>query len=82
VTGRAFFVFSDTPLRACALHDYDARPEQVRYRIACAGPNAASASAEFELQHTHYHGTIHMQMGGKNMTLVETQHAVRVAACE
>jgi hypothetical protein len=81
-TGRAFFVFSETPLRACALQDYDAHQATVRYRITCPGPNAASASAEFALQPTHYHGTIHMQMGGKNMTMVETQYAVRVAACE
>jgi hypothetical protein len=81
-TGRAFFVLSDNPIRSCALHDYDAYKEKVRYRIACVGPNAASAGAEFELQHTHYHGTIHMQMGGKNMTMFETQHAVRVGDCE
>ena len=81
-TGRAFFVLSDNPIRSCSLHDYDARRDEVRYRIACAGPNAASASAAFELQQTHYHGTIHMQMGGKNMTMFETQHAVRVGECE
>jgi hypothetical protein len=82
VTGRAFFVFSDNPLRACALQDYDVRQAKVRYRITCPGPNAASAFAEFELQPTHYHGTIQMQMGGKNMTIVETQRAMRFAACE
>jgi hypothetical protein len=82
VTGRAFFVLSDHPIRACALYDYAARQDKVQYRLACAGPNAASATAEFALQDTRYQGTIHMQMGGKNMTMFETQHAVRVAECE
>jgi hypothetical protein len=81
-TGRAFFVLSDNPIRACALYDFEAHKEQVRYRIACSGPNAANALAEFALQQTHDPGTIQMQMGGKNMTMFETQHAVRVAECE
>jgi Protein of unknown function (DUF3617) len=82
VTGRAFFVLSEHPIRACALQDYEAHQETAHYRIACAGPNAASAVAEFELQQTHYRGMIHIRMGGKNMTMVETQYAMRVAACE
>jgi uncharacterized protein DUF3617 len=81
-SGRAFFVRSESPLRACALTDYTAAGTAVRYRIGCPGPNAASAEAEFETTPVSYRGVIRMQMGGKNMTMSETQVAVRVGDCE
>jgi hypothetical protein len=81
-SGRAFFVRSENPLRACALTDHVATGTSVRYRIACPGPNAASAHAEFETTAGGYRGVIRMQMGGKNMTMSETQIAVRIGDCE
>jgi Protein of unknown function (DUF3617) len=81
-SGRVFFVRSENPIRACALADYEATGTTVRYRISCLGPNAASAEAEFETSAGGYRGAIRMQMGGKNMTMSETQVAVRVGECE
>ena len=81
-SGRAFFVRSENPIRACAPADYRAAGNTVRYRIRCPGPNAASAEAEFEATATGYRGTISMQMGGKNMTMSERQVAVRIGECE
>jgi hypothetical protein len=80
-SGRAFFVLSENPIRACPLTDYRATTTTARYRIRCPGPNAASAEGEFETTATGYRGTISMQMGGKNMTMSETQVGVRVGAC-
>lgn len=80
-SGRAFFVLSENPIRACPLSDYRATTTTARYRIHCPGPNAASAEGEFETTATGYRGTISMQMGAKNMTMSETQVAVRVGAC-
>jgi hypothetical protein len=81
-SGQAFFVRSENPLRACALTDYAATGTSVRYRIRCPGPNEASAEAEFETTTAGYRGIIRMVMGGKNMTMSETQTAVRVGECE
>jgi hypothetical protein len=80
-SGQAFFVRSENPLRACALTDHTATGGAVRYRIRCPGPNAASADAEFETTAAGYRGVIRMVMGGKNMTMSETQVAVRIGDC-
>ena len=80
-SGRAFFVLSENPISACPLSDYRATGTTARYRIRCPGPNAASAEGEFETTATGYRGTISMQMGAKNMTMSETQVAVRVGTC-
>lgn len=81
-SGSAFFVLSEHPLQACALVDYRAAAGVARYRIVCPGPNAAGAEGEFERTPTGYRGTISMQMGGKNMTMYETQAATRLGACD
>ena len=80
-SGRAFFVLSENPIKTCPLSDYRATATTARYRIRCPGPNAASAEGKFETTATGYYGTISMQMGGKNMTMSETQVAVRVGTC-
>jgi hypothetical protein len=77
-SGQAFFVLSENPIRACPVTDYRATPTTARYDIRCPGANAASAEGDFETTATGYRGTISMQMGGKNMTMSETQVAVRV----
>lgn len=80
-TGQAFFVLSDNPLKTCDLLDYEVGAAQVVYRIACAGPNRGSAVALFEIGSTSYRGTIAMNMGGKNMTMSETQIGKRIGDC-
>lgn len=80
-SGRAFFVLSDNPLKACDLLDYEASGRQASYRIACPGPNRGSATGEFELWENSYRGTINMNMGGKNMTMSETQAGRRIGEC-
>jgi len=80
-SGWAFFVLSDNPLKQCELLDYHATAETASYRIACPGPNRASAVAVFDTTRTSYRGTIQMNMGGKNMTMTEAQVGKRVAEC-
>jgi hypothetical protein len=80
-SGQAFFVRSENPIAACEQVDVAATATAVRYRIHCPGPNAASADAEFETGDQGYRGTIRMTMGGKNMTMSETQVAARVGEC-
>jgi hypothetical protein len=81
-SGQAFFVLSDNPLKACDLVDYEATTDTGVYRIVCAGPNRGTAVGMFETSATAYHGTIKMNMGGKNMTMSEMQIGKRVGECE
>lgn len=81
-SGQAFFVLSDNPLKNCDLLDYQVTPDTAAYRIACPGPNRGSAVAVFDTTGTAYHGNIKMNMGGKNMTMSETQVGKRVGDCD
>lgn len=80
-SGQAFFVLSDNPLKSCELVDYEATAGSAIYRIACAGPNRGSAVAVFDTKITTYRGTIKMNLGGKNMTMSETQAGKRIGDC-
>jgi uncharacterized protein DUF3617 len=80
-SGQAFFVLSDNPLKNCALLDYQATADTAVYRVACAGPNKASAVAAFDTTDASYRGTIKMNMGAKNMTMSETQVGKRIGDC-
>ena len=80
-SGQAFFVLSDNPLKTCDLVDYQATAGTAIYRIACAGPNRGSAVAVFDTRSTNYRGSIKMNMGGKNMTMSETQAGKRIGDC-
>ena len=80
-SGQAFFVLSDNPLKRCELVDYKATAGSAIYRIACVGPNRGSAVAVFDTKTTTYRGTIKMNMGGKNMTMSETQAGKRIGDC-
>jgi hypothetical protein len=81
-SGQAFFVLSDNPLKNCALLEYQPSADTAIYRIACPGPNMGNAVALFETSGTAYRGTIKMNMGGKNMTMSETQAGKRIGDCE
>ena len=80
-SGQAFFVLSDNPLQRCDLVDYQTTATAALYRIVCAGPNRGSAVAVFDTRQNTYQGTIRMNMGGKNMTMSETQTGKRIGDC-
>ena len=65
----------------CALLDYQVTADTAVYRIACQGPNKGSAVAVFDTTATTYRGSIKMNMGGKNMTMSETQIGKRIGEC-
>ncbi len=81
-SGRAFFVLSDNPLQACELVDYRPADNTFTYRVVCPGPNRGSAFAEFQTTTETYRGAIKMNMGGKNMTMSETQLGKRIGNCQ
>jgi hypothetical protein len=80
-SGRAFLVLSDNPLKNCALLDYQTTADTATYRIACPGPNMGSAVGVFDFNGAAYRGSIEMNMGGKNMTMSETQVGRRIGDC-
>jgi hypothetical protein len=80
-SGRAFSVLSANPLARCDMLDYEWGGDLVTYRIYCPGPNRGSAQAAFKTAATSYRGSIRMNMGGKNMTLSETQVGRRIGDC-
>ena len=80
-SGQAFLVLSDNPLKQCELLDYHAAVDTASYRIVCPGPNRGTAVAVFHATRNTYHGTISMNMGGKNMTMAEVQAGNRIGEC-
>jgi uncharacterized protein DUF3617 len=80
-SGQAFSILSDNPLKKCELLDYQTTSSTAVYRIACPGPNKGSAVAVFDTTNTSYRGSIKMNMGGKNMTMSETQVGKRAGDC-
>jgi hypothetical protein len=80
-SGEAFSILSKNPLRNCDLLNYQVTDGAVSYRIACPGPNKGSAVAVFKTTATTYRGSIQMNMGGKNMTMSETQAGTRMGNC-
>jgi hypothetical protein len=80
-SGGAFLILSDNPLKSCEPRDYEPSEKRITYRIECAGPNRGRATGVFDIQPRSYRGTITMNMGGKNMTMSETQAATRTGDC-
>ena len=81
LSGEAFSVLSDNPLRTCGRVDYQLTQSTASYRIECAGPNRGYAIAAFDVRQNSYRGTIKMNMGAKNMTMSETQIGNRTGNC-
>ena len=79
--GGAFVVMSDNPLATCPHFDYAVETERATFRIVCPGPNRGWAKGSFDLPGESFRGEIVMNLGGKNMTMSETQRGRRLGAC-
>lgn len=76
------FVLSDNnPLAHCPASNLAQDGETLTFDIVCEGGNAARASAKYRLTARGFDGRIEMKMGGKNMTMTETQRGHRVGEC-
>lgn len=79
---RGLAVLGDNnPLSRCPASNIHQDGRVLTFDIVCEGTNAARASASYTLSETAFHGRIAMRMGGKNMTMAETQVGRRVGAC-
>lgn len=76
-------VLSDNnPLANCPVTNIRQSGDRLTFEIICEGPNAARASASYRLEAERFRGRIAMNMGGKNMTMTETQSGHRVGECD
>ena len=79
---RGLIVLSDNnPLGRCPASNFHQDGDTLTFDIACPGGNAAIASATYILSPQTFQGRIAMKMGGKNMTMTETQIGRRVGEC-
>lgn len=80
--GHGLAVLSDNnPLARCPVSNVREEGDTLTFDVICEGRNAAKASAAYELGGQQFRGRIAMTMGGKNMTMTETQVGRRVGDC-
>lgn len=72
---------ANNPLGTCPISDVRREADTLTFEIACGGSNAAVGSARYALEGDRFTARISMKMGGKNMTMTETQSGVRVGDC-
>lgn len=73
---------SNNPLSKCAISDVVRSKDTLSFDIICPGLNAARANAQYTLKSESFEGRITMKMGGKNMTMTETQTGHRIGDCK
>lgn len=71
----------NNPLSHCPASNVRQDGRVLTFDIVCEGTNAARASATYILSDVAFRGRITMKMGGKNMTMSETQVGRRVGTC-
>lgn len=71
----------NNPLSGCSSKNLSIENETLTFDIVCQGQRAAEARATFTLGVGRFHGRIDMKMGGKNMTMMETQSGRWIGHC-
>jgi hypothetical protein len=71
----------NNPLATCPATNVRQDGKTLTFDIVCEGTNAARVSAIYNLERQTFGARIAMKMGGKNMTMTETQFGHRVGDC-
>jgi len=71
----------NNPFSLCPVRNVRQEGATLKFDIVCPGGNAAVATAEYHLTEETFDGRISMKLGGKNMTMTETQSGHRTGAC-
>ena len=71
----------NNPYAACTVANLAIDHGKLDYDVLCPGRGSAKAHATYLLGADRFAGRVAMVMGGKNMTMVEVQHAQRVGDC-
>ncbi len=75
-------VLSDNnPLGKCPASNIRTEGNAFLFEVHCDGKNAAEGFAKYTLSADTFEGAIVMKMGGKNMTMTETQKGKRLGDC-
>lgn len=72
----------NNPLANCPATHVQRQGDTLSFDIQCEGRNAARGRAVYTLMPRAFEGRIAMVMGGKNMTMTETQKGRRVGDCD
>ncbi len=72
----------NSPLLGCPASDVRQEGNRLTFSIVCEGSNTARALAVYTLAGDAFRGRVTMRMGGKNMTMAETQAGRRVGDCQ
>jgi Protein of unknown function (DUF3617) len=72
----------NNPLARCPVVNVHQEGGSLTFDIVCPGGNAAIASADYLLTADTFAGRITMKLGGKNMTMTETQSGRRTGDCQ
>lgn len=79
--GGLFILTPGTPISHCPVQNVQESINKTAFEIVCAGPNAGTASAQFQTTAIRFEGRIAMLMGGKNMRMTEVQVGHRIGEC-
>jgi Protein of unknown function (DUF3617) len=71
----------NNPYAACTAANLAIDHGKLDYDVVCPGRGSAKAHATYLLGADRFAGRVAMVMGGKNMTMVEVQRALRVGDC-
>jgi hypothetical protein len=74
-------LIADHAFAGCAASHIREDGGTLTFDLVCPGPNSAAASASYALGEHDFDGRIVMTMGGKNMTMTESQRGRRTGVC-
>jgi hypothetical protein len=77
----AFPVLDHASLKGCRLEADERRAEAASYRLVCAGGHGTTGNAEWRIEAQRITGTLHVKLGGKNMTFYQRTTAVPLGEC-
>jgi hypothetical protein len=78
----AFPVLSHVSLQDCRLEEEGRHGDVLSYRLACSGGHGTTGHATWELGTRQSRGTLHVKLGGKNMTFYQRVTVVPMGLCE
>jgi hypothetical protein len=77
----AFPVLRHASLQGCQLHEDANTVDEVSYVLACTGGHGTTGNAVWKFEEHRITGTLHVKLGGKNMTFSQRWTAVPAGQC-
>src|SRR6185312_734484 len=78
---RAFPVLEHPSLSGCHLEPGTQSSDSAEFRLACEGNHGTTGGAQWQLGERQIIGTLHVKLGGKNMTFFQRVTAIAVGDC-